>query len=206
VVIIDPFYRFWAKGTENLHEDQRETQDLFDRVKGLGKAVIIVHHLRKQGILSGSIDDLRGAGLSGYTDAALILRRQKAKTDDRFLASFDIRNYEPIADMELLRQGVTLTQTEQEVKAPGGVRAEDVAGILTEFGPLSSTNLYKQIMELNKVSYPTAQRAALEALRLRIVLKGPKTRDKYHVATADDTHHDIRIRTHQDEFDAFKDE
>jgi hypothetical protein len=36
------------------------TEDLFDRVKGQGKAAIIVHHLRKQ--CERGIDGFRGAG------------------------------------------------------------------------------------------------------------------------------------------------
>lgn len=206
VVIIDPYYRFQEKGVENSHDDQRKMQDLMDRVKGMGKAIIIVHHLRKPGQTNAGIEELRGAGLSGFTDSAIILNRVKGKSDDRFVATFDIRNYEPIADMDLIRDGVVLSQTERERKAPGGVTPENVAEILSRLGPLSATDLYGQIQELNKVGYATAQRAALEALSLRIVLKGEKTRDKYYVATVKDTHHDERIRTHQEAFYAFKDE
>ena len=165
-----------------------------------------MHHLRKPGQVNAGIEELRGAGLSGFTDSAIILNRVKAKSDDRFLATFDIRNYEPVPDMDLLRQGVILTQTERERKAPGGVTPEDVAEILSNLGPLPATSLYGQIADLKSVNTRTAERAVAEALKLRIILKGPKARDKYFVATAKETRHDIHDRTRQIEFGGFKDE
>ena len=45
VVVIDPLYRFQSRGDENSHADQRRMQDVFDRLKAQGKALVLVHSI-----------------------------------------------------------------------------------------------------------------------------------------------------------------
>jgi hypothetical protein len=164
VVIIDPYYRFIQEGDENSHRDQRKLQDLFDRVKDWGKAVILVHHSRKSGAGSedAGISELRGAGLDGFTDAALRLSRQK--DDDRYLLRLWLRNYDEQNDVELVKEGVVLKPAPDK-KGRTCVPVTEVAEILAHFGELSAARLYAQIREQKNVSLSTAERVVADALK-----------------------------------------
>lgn len=159
VVILDPLYRFIAEGDENSHRDQRRVQDLFDRIKDMGKAVIVVHHTRKAGTTDAGIGEIRGAGLDGFTDSAIILRRKKEGTDERFVMSFDVRNDEPVKDMELRREGVVL------LPAESALPLRELLDIL-KAGELRGTAIHETLKDRRGVSKATAERtvgAALEA-------------------------------------------
>jgi hypothetical protein len=92
VVIIDPYYRFLSLGKENDHSDQRKIQDVIDRLKAQGKAVVLCHHLRKpQGEDHGAAE-LRGAGLDQFADSILILKRKRTPTSDQTTLHYTLRN------------------------------------------------------------------------------------------------------------------
>jgi putative DNA primase/helicase len=165
VVIIDPLYRFQAQGDENSHKDQRAIQDLFDRVKNIGKCIVLVHHVRKPTGINAGISELRGAGLDGFTDWAIMLSRKRDNSDERFTLDFTLRNYEDPPRMELIREGVILTPAPEEAKLRGGVSTLDVIEVLDRFGELKGTTLCAQIRELKGVSKATAERAVADAVR-----------------------------------------
>jgi hypothetical protein len=183
LIILDPWYRFQSEGEENSHKDQRPMQDLFDRVKELGKCIVLVHHVRKPTGLDSGISELRGAGLDGYTDGAIMLSRKKEDADDRFLMRFWLRNFEDPPDMELTRQGVVLVPAEEELrkKAPGGVSAEDILQILSLHKELPAGKLIAQIRELRKVSPASAERAIAISLALKRIAKHDGLRGNYYL-------------------------
>lgn len=91
VVIVDPPYRFGSRGSENDHADARTFQDVMDRLKSKGKAVVLCHHLRKPGLVDAGAAELRGAGYSEFADSILLLARKKAGTAERFTLRFTLR-------------------------------------------------------------------------------------------------------------------
>ena len=92
VIIIDPYYRFLSRGKENDHADQRIIQDVIDRLKAQGRAIVLCHHLRKpQGEDAGAAE-LRGAGLDQFADTILILKRKRTATSDHTTLHYTLRN------------------------------------------------------------------------------------------------------------------
>jgi len=92
VIIIDPYYRFLSRGKENDHADQRVIQDVIDRLKAQGRAIVLCHHLRKpQGEDAGAAE-LRGAGLDQFADSILILKRKRTATSDTTTLHYTTRN------------------------------------------------------------------------------------------------------------------
>lgn len=161
VVILDPLYRFIAEGDENSHSDARRVQDVLDRVKEAGKCVLLVHHVRKSIGINSGISELRGAGLDGFVDGAMMLSRKKEDSDERFQLDFTLRNFEDPTPMELSREGIILIPA---TKAPRLLRSNiapvDITKILESFGgEMTGKQLYSQIKELKNVSHPTAERA-----------------------------------------------
>jgi hypothetical protein len=172
VVIIDPYYRFISNGDENSHKDQRVVQDLLDRIKAQGKCVLLVHHTRKPTGVDSGISELRGAGLDGFADGVLMLRRKKEKLDDLFTLQFTLRNYDEPPEMELRREGVTLI--------PGphpDIRllcsSLDVAQILSG-KELAGDDLKKALAEEKKCSQSTVERAVTRALDDNLIAYKPK--------------------------------
>lgn len=166
VVILDPLYRFIAEGDENSHRDARRVQDVLDQIKGQGKAIVIVHHVRKPGVVSSGISELRGAGLDGYVDGAIILSRLKEDSDDRFRMEFCLRNFESPPPMDLVREGVVLLPaTKKGVAAPTNIPATEVVRILGLFGgEMAGGDLSAQLVDLRGVSKATAARAIAAAV------------------------------------------
>jgi len=167
VVIIDPYYRFISNGDENSHRDQREVQDLLDRVKGMGKCILLVHHTRKPTGVDSGISELRGAGLDGYADGVMMLRRKRERHDDRFTLHFTLRNYDEPPAMELLREGVTL------VPAPDPDRESvcswyDVGAFLAG-QELSGEELKDVLVQTKGCSRRTAERAITKALEEHVI-------------------------------------
>lgn len=161
VVILDPVYRFIAEGDENSHSDARRVQDVLDRVKEAGKCVLLVHHVRKSIGVNSGISELRGAGLDGFVDGALMLSRTKEDSDEKFHLEFTLRNFEDPAPIELVRTGVVLLPG---TKAPRLLRSNippvEIARIIESFGgEMTGKQLYSQIKELKNVSQATAERA-----------------------------------------------
>ncbi|MDA8122265.1 MAG: AAA family ATPase [Deltaproteobacteria bacterium] len=161
VVILDPIYRFIAEGDENSHADARRVQDVLDRVKEAGKCVLLVHHVRKSIGVNSGISELRGAGLDGFVDGAMMLSRTKEDSDEKFHLDFTLRNFEDPAPMELTREGVVLVPG---TKAPKLLRSNippvEIARIIESFGgEMMGKQLYSQIKELKNVSQATAERA-----------------------------------------------
>jgi hypothetical protein len=130
IIVIDPYYRFLSRGSENLHEDQRVIQDVLDRLKARDKGIVLVHHLRKpQGVDIGP-GELRGAGLDGYADSILLLSRKKTGTGDRFTLKYILRHDEEPDDLNLGPNGPLLQIVDEEsiVKTADVVRAIREAG------------------------------------------------------------------------------
>ena len=92
IVIIDPYYRFLSTGSENKHEDQRVIQDVLDRLKAQGKAIVLCHHLRKSQGEDAGAAELRGAGLDAFADSILILKRKRTAHSDRTELHYTLRN------------------------------------------------------------------------------------------------------------------
>lgn len=171
VIIADPFYRFIANGDENSHADQRRIQDLFDRVKGDGKAVILVHHLRKAQGVDAGISEIRGAGLDGYADAIFILQRKREQSDDRFSLRFTTRNYEDPPDMELKRDGVLLVpidDSERKVSRLDVMTALTLAG-----GEMTGKDLTRALRETTQAGDRTIERAIADAKNRKAIDSKP---------------------------------
>lgn len=164
IVILDPYYRFIANGDENSHADQRRIQDVLDRVKALGKCVILVHHVRKGTGVNAGISELRGAGLDGYVDGAIMLTRKKAESSDLFTLDFMLRNFEDPNPMELSREGVVLVPATTTLRPRTNIASREIVQILVDFGgEMRSAELYRQIQELKACSKATAERAVAYA-------------------------------------------
>lgn len=162
VVCIDPYYRFLATGSENKHEDQRTIQDVFDRVKDRGKAIVIAHHLRKpQGTNAGAAE-LRGAGLDAYMDGALILSRKKSGHSERFTVRYILRHDEEPEDLELEPNGPLLKVAEPTERIVTGA---DVASVLVDAGGRVDGRqpIVEAIRRLTGASDTSARRAIQEA-------------------------------------------
>ena len=172
VVIIDPYYRFISNGDENSHKDQRVVQDLLDRVKTLGKCILLVHHTRKPTGIDSGISELRGAGLDGYADGVLMLRRKKEKYDDRFTLQFTLRNYDEPPEMELVREGVTLIPgPHPDIRLL--CNPMDVVQILSG-KELPGDELKKALAEEKECSQSTVERAITKALDENLIAYKPK--------------------------------
>ena len=165
LIILDPLYRFIAQGDENSHSDARRVQDVFDRVKTLGKCILLVHHVRKATGINTGISELRGAGLDGFTDGAIMLSRKREDQDDRFSVRFTLRNFEDPPDMELIRQGVALIPAPDMERQRGGVSTNDVISIVEQLGETQGTRLSTHIKEVKGVSKATAERAVADAVK-----------------------------------------
>jgi hypothetical protein len=146
LIFVDPYYRFLSVGSENLHEDQRTIQDVFDRLKAKGKAIVIVHHLRKpQGVDSGAAE-LRGAGLDAFADTILLLSRKKSGGDKRFNLKYILRHDEEPDDLELSLNGPLFKVADPE---PPTVTTGDLVDILSDASePLSTTQLKERVKAL----------------------------------------------------------
>lgn len=167
VVILDPVYRFISEGDENSHKDARRVQDVLDRVKEAGKCVLLVHHVRKAvaGVNSG-ISELRGAGLDGFVDGAMMLSRTREDSDEKFKLDFTLRNFEDPPAMELARDGVILIPATKKTYGvmSSNIPPIEIERILESFGgEMPGKQLYAQIRELKNVSQATAERAVVFA-------------------------------------------
>lgn len=171
VIIADPFYRLIANGDENSHADQRRIQDLFDRVKGNGKTVILVHHLRKAQGKDSGISELRGAGLDGFADAVFILQREREQSDDRFSLRFTTRNYEDPPDMELQRDGVLLIPADVSERKASRL---DVLTALSMAGrEMTGTELIAALKEMTHAGKRTIERAIADAETRKVIGSRP---------------------------------
>jgi hypothetical protein len=166
VVILDPVYRFIAEGDENSHRDARRVQDVLDRVKEMGKCVLLVHHVRKATGINSGISELRGAGLDGFVDGAMMLSRTKEGSDEKFRLDFTLRNFDDPPPMNLAREGVVLVpKTKVPQLRVNATTTREIVQIITDFGgEMTGKQLYGQIRELKQVSQPTAERNLAAAM------------------------------------------
>ena len=125
VIIVDPYYRFLSRGKENDHSDQRVIQDVIDRLKAQGRAVVLCHHLRKpQGDDAGAAE-LRGAGLDQFADTILILKRKRTATSDTTTLHYTTRNAPEPDVLDLSTSDAT-----GPLLIPGEVRKVSVADVV----------------------------------------------------------------------------
>jgi hypothetical protein len=173
VVIVDPFYRFISNADENSHKDQRVVQDLFDRVKGLGKCILLVHHTRKpSGGVDTGISELRGAGLDGFADGVLMLRRHRDEHENLFTLRFTLRNYEEPNDKELVRSGVILMPApDPDIRLL--CSPFDVRRILSG-KEMAGDELKTALAEKMECSMSTVERAITKALSENLIAYRPK--------------------------------
>lgn len=173
VVIIDPYYRFISDGDENSHKDQRIFQDLMDRVKGMGKCVLLVHHTRKPtGGVDTGISELRGAGLDGFADGVLMLRRKRDELENLFTLRFTLRNYDEPDDKDLVRSGVLLVPA----PPPNPISlcgTTDILNILSGT-ELPGDELKNALAEEKECSKSTIERAIKQALHENLIAYKPK--------------------------------
>jgi phage/plasmid primase-like uncharacterized protein len=168
VVIIDPYYRFLSVGSENDHADQRAIQDVFDRLKAKGKAIVIVHHLRKpQRDVNAGAAELRGAGLDAFADTILLLSRKKGE-EKRFNLKYILRHDEEPDDLELSLNGPLL---QVATPLPSKVTTGDfVFSIgMEKGGEVSATSLKAAVKELTGASKHEIDNALAEALKEKAI-------------------------------------
>lgn len=172
VVIIDPYYRFLSVGSENLHEDQRPIQDVLDRLKAKGKAVVIVHHLRKPTGTDAGAAELRGAGLDAFSDGILLLSRKKKNTGDRFTLKYVLRHDEEPADKILVPNGPLLAVGEDDalISTAHVVQAITAAGGRVE----GRADLVKRLREMTEAGEQTAVNAIVAAERDGAILSAKR--------------------------------
>ncbi len=146
LIVVDPYYRFLSIGSENSHEDQRNIQDVFDRLKATGKGIVVVHHLRKpkEGTDAGAAE-LRGAGLDAFADSILLLARKRTTGAERFGLRYVLRHDEEPPEKVLVTNGPLLAVGEDEglVTTAHVVRAIEDAGGRIE-GRAELTKLIKE--------------------------------------------------------------
>ena len=108
LIILDTLYALQGGGDENSHKDFRKVSGPLDRLKHLGpdgKAVWLIHHVRKNSAEDAGADELRGAGFSAFSDAIVRLYKKRGKTGTHYVVKFDLRNYEEREDLLLTRLG-----------------------------------------------------------------------------------------------------
>ena len=161
VIAIDPYYRFLSVGSENIHEDQRKIQDVFDRLKATGKAVIIAHHLRKPTGNDAGAAELRGAGMDAFADSILILSRKKVPAGDRFTLKYILRHDEEPSDLSLVPMGPLLQIADEDSL----VKSDDVVRVIREAGGRvdGRTPIEDALMKITGASRVTCKRAIQRA-------------------------------------------
>jgi hypothetical protein len=167
VVIIDPYYRFLSIGSENDHADQRAIFDVLDRLKAKGKAIVLVHHLRKpQGTDAGAAE-LRGAGLDGYADSILLLSRKKTGADERFALKYVLRHDEEPDDLELEANGPLLKIAEP---LPSKVTLLDlIAAIDAAGGTITGTALLRAAKDATEGSKHEVEKALAQGIKEKVI-------------------------------------
>jgi AAA domain/RepB DNA-primase from phage plasmid len=108
LIILDTLYALQGGGDENSHKDFRKVSGPLDRLKHSGpdgKAVWLIHHVRKNSAEDAGADELRGAGFSAFSDAIVRLYKRRGKTGTHYVVKFDLRNYEEREDLLLTRLG-----------------------------------------------------------------------------------------------------
>ena len=108
LIILDTLYALQGGGDENSHKDFRAVSGALDRLKHSGpdgKAVWLIHHVRKNSTEDAGADELRGAGFSAFSDAVVRLYKRKGRLGVHYELKFDLRNYEEREDLLLTRLG-----------------------------------------------------------------------------------------------------
>jgi hypothetical protein len=177
VITIDPYYRFLSRGKENDHADQRLIQDIFDRLKGQGKAVVLCHHLRKPTGEDAGAAELRGAGLDQFADSILILRRKRTATSDRTTLKYTLRNAPEPDDLELTNQGPLLLPAENPDRL---VTMTDVKAILRDAGGKveGRQTFVEALRRMTGAKDDTARKAIYEAESKGIIWVAKRADDK----------------------------
>jgi len=171
-VIVDPYYRFISIGSENDHADQRAIQDVIDRLKAKGKAIVLVHHLRKpQGTDAGAAE-LRGAGLDAFADSILLLARKRHRGEERFTIKYVLRHDEPKDDLELSPNGPLLIVAEP---LPPKATVQDVTDALNQAGGiLSGTDLKQAVKTTTQAAKHEIDDAITEGVSGNVIGWKPK--------------------------------
>ena len=177
VIIIDPYYRFLSRGKENDHADQRVIHDIFDRLKGQGKAVVLCHHLRKPTGEDAGAAELRGAGLDQFADSILILRRKRTATSDRTTLKYTLRNAPEPFDLELTTSGPLLVPAENPDRI---VTVADVVKAIREAGGRvqGRTALVEALRRATGAKDTSARNAIQEAESRRAIWSATRADDK----------------------------
>lgn len=172
VVIVDPYYRFLSIGSENSHEDQRAIQDVIDRLKATGKAVVLVHHLRKpQGVDAGA-GELRGAGLDAFADSILLLARKRQRGEERFTIKYVLRHDEEPDDLDLSPNGPLLRVAEP---LPPKATVQDLTDALNQAGGiLSGTDLKQAVKTTTQAAKHEIDDAITEGVSGNVIQWKPK--------------------------------
>ncbi len=178
VIVIDPYYRFLSRGKENDHADQRVIQDVIDRLKAQGKAVVLCHHLRKpQGEDAGAAE-LRGAGLDQFADSILILKRRRTPTSDQTTLHYTLRNApEPdVLDLSVSEATGPLLIPGEDRK----VRPADVVKVLRDAGGRieGREGLVSSLRLATGCGDRTARTAIMEAETRKLIWSAKNSEDK----------------------------
>ncbi len=107
LIILDTLYALQGGGDENSHKDFRAISGALDRLKhsGDGKAVLLIHHVRKNPGEDAGADELRGAGFCRFQRCDGPAVQAKGRMGIHYELKFDLRNYEEREDLLLTRMG-----------------------------------------------------------------------------------------------------
>ncbi len=107
LIILDTLYALQGRGDENSHRDFRGVSGPLNRLKHSagGKAVLLIHHVRKNSGEDAGADELRGAGFAGFSDAVIRLYKRRGRMGIHYELKFDLRNYAEREDLLLTRMG-----------------------------------------------------------------------------------------------------
>lgn len=107
LIVLDTLYALQGHGDENSHKDFRAVSGPLNRLKHSagGKAVLLIHHVRKNSGEDAGADELRGAGFAGFSDAVVRLYKRRGRMGIHYELKFDLRNYAEREDQLLTRMG-----------------------------------------------------------------------------------------------------
>jgi AAA domain len=166
LIILDTLYALQGGGDENSHKDFRVISGALDRLKhsGDGKAVLLIHHVRKNPGEDAGADELRGAGFSAFSDAIVRLYKMKGRIGIHYELKFDLRNYEEREDILLTRMGPLFAPIDAS-SSRIDLQNYVVATITERGGRIEGReNLVKILIALTKMKRQTCINAITEAI------------------------------------------
>ena len=175
LIILDTLYALQGGGDENSHKDFRAVSGPLNRLKHSadGKAVLLIHHVRKNSGEDAGADELRGAGFSGFSDAVIRLYKRKGKMGIHYELKFDLRNYEEREDLLLTRMGPLFAPIDAS-SSKVDLQNYVVATITERGGRVEGReNLVKILVALTKMKKQTCINAIGEAITSGRVSSAP---------------------------------